>query len=69
MRTASSLIGVVSQAETGLLAYARGGFTAAEVRARLADTAAVPPYRPDSIGRALIEDWLARTAVDAGSCR
>jgi NAD+ diphosphatase len=38
-------------------------FTAAEVRARIADPAAVPPYRPDSIGRALIESWLAEAAA------
>lgn len=37
-------------------------FTAAEVRARIADTGTVPPYRHDSIGRALIEDWLAESA-------
>lgn len=33
-------------------------FTAAEIRARIADESAAPPYRVDSIGRALIEDWL-----------
>jgi NAD+ diphosphatase len=38
-------------------------FTEAELRARIADPAAVPPYRTDSIGRALIETWLAETAV------
>jgi NAD+ diphosphatase len=37
-------------------------FTAAELRARIADPAAVSPYRPDSIGRALIETWLAEAA-------
>jgi NAD+ diphosphatase len=37
-------------------------FSAAEVRARIADPAAVPPYRTDSIGRALIETWLAEAA-------
>jgi len=37
-------------------------FTVAEVQARLADAAAVPPYRHDSIGRALIESWLAESA-------
>lgn len=31
-------------------------FTAAELRARIGDK--FPPYRIDSIGRALIEDWL-----------
>jgi NAD+ diphosphatase len=33
-------------------------FTAAELRARIASPAAFPPYRKDSIGRALIEGWL-----------
>ena len=42
-------------------------FTAAEVRARIADTAAVPPYRRDSIGRALIEGWLAESADHAAA--
>jgi NAD+ diphosphatase len=43
-------------------------FTGAEVRARIADTAAVPPYRHDSIGRALIESWLAESADHAETC-
>ena len=47
----------VDQAE---LADARW-FTAAQVRARIADTGAVPPYRHDSIGRALIQGWLEET--------
>jgi NAD+ diphosphatase len=34
-------------------------FTAAELRRRITDSSAFPPYRVDSIGRALIEDWLA----------
>jgi NAD+ diphosphatase len=42
-------------------------FTEAEVRARIADSGAVPPYRHDSIGRALIEDWLAESADRAES--
>jgi len=42
-------------------------FTAGEVRARIADSAAVPPYRHDSIGRALIEGWLAEAAVEPAS--
>jgi NAD+ diphosphatase len=42
-------------------------FTAAELRTRIADAAAVPPYRPDSIGRALIETWLAETADTHGT--
>lgn len=33
-------------------------FTAGQIRARIADKSATPPYRVDSIGRALIEDWL-----------
>ena len=33
-------------------------FTAAELRARIQDETRFPPYRVDSIGRALIEDWL-----------
>jgi NAD+ diphosphatase len=37
-------------------------FTAAELRTRTADPVAIPPYRPDSIGRALIEAWLAEAA-------
>jgi NAD+ diphosphatase len=44
-------------------------FTAAEVRARLGDHAAVPPYRVDSIGRLLIETWLAETAVTPETAR
>lgn len=43
-------------------------FTAAEVRTRIADSAAVPPYRHDSIGRALIESWLAESADRAETC-
>lgn len=43
-------------------------FSEAEVRARIADTAAVPPYRQDSIGRALIESWLAESADRAETC-
>jgi NAD+ diphosphatase len=42
-------------------------FTAAEVRARIADTTVVPPYRHDSIGRALIEGWLAESADHAAA--
>jgi NAD+ diphosphatase len=34
-------------------------FTAAELRERITDSSAFPPYRVDSIGRELIEDWLA----------
>jgi NAD+ diphosphatase len=34
-------------------------FTAAELRARMADPATGGPYRTDSIGRLLIEDWVA----------
>jgi NAD+ diphosphatase len=34
-------------------------FTAAELRLRITDKSAFPPYRADSIGRVLIEDWLA----------
>jgi NAD+ diphosphatase len=44
-------------------------FTPAEVRARIADPEAVPPYRRDSIGRALIEAWLAESADHAETCR
>lgn len=36
-------------------------FTAAELRARLADAALGGPYRVDSIGKALIDQWLADT--------
>ena len=43
-------------------------FSEADVRARIADTAAVPPYRQDSIGRALIESWLAESADHAETC-
>jgi NAD+ diphosphatase len=38
-------------------------FTEAEVRARIADSGTVPPYRPDSIGRMLIETWLEESVV------
>jgi NAD+ diphosphatase len=34
-------------------------FTAAELRARIASAATIPPYRQDSIGRALIAAWLS----------
>jgi len=34
-------------------------FTAEEVSARISDESASPPYRVDSIGRALIEGWLS----------
>ena len=37
-------------------------FTAPELRARIADPALGGPYRVDSIGKFLIEDWLARQA-------
>jgi NAD+ diphosphatase len=43
-------------------------FTDAEVRARIADSGPVPPCRHDSIGRALIEGWLAESADRAESC-
>jgi len=33
-------------------------FTAGELRHRI-DSASTPPYRQDSIGRVLIESWLA----------
>jgi NAD+ diphosphatase len=33
-------------------------FTAAELRARIADPSLGGPYRVDSIGRLLIESWL-----------
>jgi NAD+ diphosphatase len=36
-------------------------FTAAELRARLADATLGGPYRVDSIGKALIDQWLADT--------
>jgi NAD+ diphosphatase len=38
-------------------------FNAAELRTRIADAGTVPPYRPDSIGRMLIESWLGESAV------
>ena len=44
-------------------------FTPAEVRTRIADSGAVPPYRHDSIGRALIESWLAESADHAETCQ
>jgi NAD+ diphosphatase len=34
-------------------------FTAAELRHRIESAGCRPPYRPDSIGRILIESWLA----------
>jgi NAD+ diphosphatase len=37
-------------------------FTASELRARIADPSLGGPYRVDSIGRILIEDWLASQA-------
>ena len=37
-------------------------FTAPELRARIADRALGGPYRVDSIGKFLIEDWLASQA-------
>jgi NAD+ diphosphatase len=37
-------------------------FTAPELRARIADPSLGGPYRVDSIGKTLIEDWLARQA-------
>jgi NAD+ diphosphatase len=44
-------------------------FTEAEVRARIADSGTVPPYRHDSIGRALIEGWLAESADRRETCQ
>jgi NADH pyrophosphatase NudC (nudix superfamily) len=40
-------------------------FTAPELRARIADPSLGGPYRVDSIGRILIEDWLASQAQEA----
>ena len=37
-------------------------FTAPELRARIADPSLGGPYRVDSIGKILIEDWLASHA-------
>jgi NAD+ diphosphatase len=37
-------------------------FTAPELRARIADPSLGGPYRVDSIGKILIEDWLATQA-------
>jgi NAD+ diphosphatase len=37
-------------------------FTASELRARIADPSLGGPYRVDSIGKILIEDWLASQA-------
>jgi hypothetical protein len=37
-------------------------FTASELRARIADPSLGGPYRVDSIGKFLIEDWLASQA-------
>ena len=37
-------------------------FTAPELRARIADPPVGGPYRVDSIGKILVEDWLATQA-------
>jgi NAD+ diphosphatase len=44
-------------------------FTASELRARIADPSLGGPYRVDSIGKFLIEDWLAGRPAIGGSLR
>jgi NAD+ diphosphatase len=38
-------------------------FTEAELRARIAESATIPPYRQDSIGRSLIAGWLSGAGI------
>jgi NAD+ diphosphatase len=58
--TAEALVGTI-RADHSEVLEARW-FTAPELRARIADPSLGGPYRVDSIGKILIEDWLASQA-------